>query len=64
MLRPEPTDIILILIAAALLIYGPKRIPERARLLGSSIHEFREGLKGKEERDTAKKPDDKNAEVK
>lgn len=56
MLRPEPTDIILILIAAAVIFFGPKRIPEIARSLGSSIREFRQGLAGKEDGTTEETP--------
>lgn len=49
MLRPEPTDIILILLAA-LVLFGPKRIPEIARAMGSSIREFRDAVKGEEKK--------------
>lgn len=60
MLRPEPTDIILILLVA-LFIFGPKRIPEIARALGGSIREFRDGLTGKVER-TDEKPASNDSE--
>jgi sec-independent protein translocase protein TatA len=56
MLRPEPTDIILIIVVA-LLLFGPKRIPEVARAFGSSIREFRDGMAGK-----ADTPGDKPAQ--
>lgn len=58
MLRPEPTDIILILIVA-LLLFAPTRIPEVARAVGSAIHEFRIGASGKEEK-AEDKPSEKD----
>ncbi|MBI3914528.1 MAG: twin-arginine translocase TatA/TatE family subunit [Chloroflexi bacterium] len=46
--RLEPLDLVLILIAA-LLLFGPKRIPETARAIGKSIREFREAIAIKDE---------------
>lgn len=48
MLRPEPTDIYLIIVVA-LILFGPKRIPEIARALGGSLRALKEGLEGKDE---------------
>ena len=38
----------LIVLAIALVVFGPKRVPEIGRSLGSAIHDFREALKGDE----------------
>jgi sec-independent protein translocase protein TatA len=40
---------LLIILAVALLVVGPKRIPEIARSLGRSMHSLREGLSGSED---------------
>lgn len=54
----EPTDIILIALAA-LLLFGPSRLPEVGRGLGKAISEFRNGLKGMSEgfREEVQSPD-------
>ncbi len=35
----------LVIIAVALIVFGPKRIPEIARVLGKGIREFKEAFK-------------------
>jgi sec-independent protein translocase protein TatA len=40
------TEIILVLLAA-LLIFGPKRLPELGRSLGRGMREFKQGVSGK-----------------
>jgi len=40
---------ILIIAAAALLVFGPKRLPELAKSLGKGIRDFKKALEGKEE---------------
>jgi sec-independent protein translocase protein TatA len=40
-----PGELILLL-AIALLIFGPSRLPELARSLGKGIREFREAIRG------------------
>jgi TatA/E family protein of Tat protein translocase len=50
---------LLIILAVALLVVGPKRIPEIARSLGRSMHALREGLSGSgddEPAETGSKP--------
>lgn len=49
MFRPEPLDLVLILLIA-LLLFGANRIPETARAMGKGIREFRDALAGKEDK--------------
>jgi len=48
----SPAHLILLLAIAALL-FGPKRLPEQGRSLGQGIHAFRQSLSGEDE----KRPD-------
>lgn len=41
----QPTHLLLILVVA-LLVLGPKRLPEVGRTLGRSIHDFRGAING------------------
>ncbi len=41
----QPTHLVLILVVA-LLILGPKRLPEAGRSLGTAIKDFRSGISG------------------
>jgi sec-independent protein translocase protein TatA len=50
--RPEPLDIVIILLAA-ILLFGPSRLPEIGRGLGKAITEFRRGITGKADDDRA-----------
>jgi sec-independent protein translocase protein TatA len=50
----NPTHL-LILLAAALIVLGPKRLPEAGRGLGSAIRGFKESLS------TAERPDEEPA---
>ena len=55
-----PTELILIFVIA-LLVFGPKKLPELGKGLGQSIRGFREALRGEDPAPTA--PDAKNAEI-
>ncbi len=43
----SPIQIIIVL-AVALLIFGPKRLPEMGRGLGRGIGDFRDGISGRD----------------
>ena len=40
---------ILILLLVALLVFGPKRLPEMGRSLGRGMREFKESISGKDD---------------
>jgi sec-independent protein translocase protein TatA len=42
---------ILIVLAIALIVFGPKRLPEMGRSLGRGIREFKDSLTGRDEED-------------
>ncbi|MGA2011087.1 MAG: twin-arginine translocase TatA/TatE family subunit [Solirubrobacteraceae bacterium] len=44
----QPTHLLLILVVA-LLVLGPKRLPEVGRAVGRSIHDFRGAINGEPE---------------
>lgn len=44
---PGPSEILMIL-GVALLLFGPKKLPELGKALGESIHNFRKGMKPEE----------------
>jgi sec-independent protein translocase protein TatA len=50
---------ILLVLAAALLIFGPKRLPEMGRSLGHGLREFKDSVTGKGRADD----DDRVAEL-
>jgi sec-independent protein translocase protein TatA len=41
----QPTHLLLILVVA-LLVLGPKRLPEAARSIGRGVHDFRRAVSG------------------
>lgn len=53
----QPTHLLFVLIVA-LLVLGPKRLPEMARTLGSGLRDFRAAINGeRDDGDTPAKPD-------
>ena len=51
---------ILILLLVALLLFGPKRLPEMGRSLGKGLREFKDSVSGKDDDD---RPDEVPAEL-
>lgn len=51
----QPTHLLLILVVA-LLVLGPKRLPEVARHLGSGIRDFRDAISGEQSERTTSDP--------
>jgi sec-independent protein translocase protein TatA len=49
-----PGELIVILVIA-LLVLGPKRLPEAGRSVGKGIREFKEAITGKDDDDTIAK---------
>jgi sec-independent protein translocase protein TatA len=60
------TEIIILLIVA-LLVFGPKRLPEMGRSLGRGMREFKDSISGKDADDDARRelapPNDENEPV-
>ena len=54
----QPTHLLIIL-AIALLVFGPKKLPELGKGLGDAIRGFRESMNAKDE--SAGKPEDKKS---
>lgn len=50
---------LLVIGAAALLFFGPKRLPELAKSLGKGIRDFKKALDGSEEEKQIPTPDNK-----
>lgn len=42
---------VLLVLALALLIFGPNRLPEMGRSLGKGLREFKDSVSGKDDRD-------------
>jgi len=51
---------LLVILGIALLVFGPKKLPELGKGLGESIRGFKEALKGGEERPETPAHTDKN----
>ena len=60
---PGPMSLIIIAVIA-LLIFGPKKLPEIGKAFGSSLREFKSATKGLVEEDDVKKDAEKKEEVK
>jgi sec-independent protein translocase protein TatA len=50
MWTPGPLEIVLILVVV-LVIFGPKRLPDLGKSLGSGMREFKDSLSGKDDDD-------------
>lgn len=63
-MAPGVTSLILIAIIA-LLIFGPKKLPEIGKAFGSSLREFKSATKGlvSDDDETVKKVEDKKNDV-
>ncbi|GEN84630.1 hypothetical protein SLU01_29420 [Sporosarcina luteola] len=63
-MAPGVTSLIIIAIIA-LLIFGPKKLPEIGKAFGSSLREFKSATKGlaSDDEDTVKKVEDKKNDV-
>jgi sec-independent protein translocase protein TatA len=48
---PQGTELIVILVVV-LIIFGPTKLPQLGRSIGSAITEFKDGLKKKEDGDS------------
>ena len=59
---PGPMSLVIIAIIA-LLVFGPKKLPEIGKAFGSSLREFKSATKGLVEDDDVKKVEDKKVEV-
>lgn len=59
---PGPMSLVIIAIIA-LLVFGPKKLPEIGKAFGSSLREFKNATKGLVEDDDVKKVEDKKVEV-
>jgi sec-independent protein translocase protein TatA len=47
MLSPSPLELVVILVIV-LVIFGPKRLPDLGRSLGSGMREFKDSITGKD----------------
>jgi sec-independent protein translocase protein TatA len=50
-----PMELIIVL-AIALIVLGPKRLPEAGRSIGKGIREFKDGISGDRDRDEDERP--------
>ena len=50
-----PLELVVVLIIA-LVIFGPKRLPELGRSMGKGIREFKSSVSGKDDEDEESKP--------
>jgi len=64
-MSPGPLSLIIIGVVA-LLVFGPKKLPELGKAFGSSLREFKNATKGLADDDETdkKKKDDQNDELK
>lgn len=57
-----PLEILVVLIIA-LVVFGPKRLPELGRSLGKGIREFRGSITGDDDDDDGEKKDEPPAQI-
>jgi sec-independent protein translocase protein TatA len=50
-----PMELIIIL-AIALIVLGPKKLPEAGRSIGKGLREFKDGLSGERDREEDERP--------
>jgi sec-independent protein translocase protein TatA len=50
-----PMELIIVL-AIALIVLGPKKLPEAGRSIGKGLREFKDGLSGERDRDEDERP--------
>jgi sec-independent protein translocase protein TatA len=50
-----PMELIIVLVIA-LIVFGPKRLPDLGRSLGGGMREFKRSIAGGDERDELQKP--------
>ena len=50
-----PMELIIVL-AIALIVLGPKKLPEAGRSIGKGIREFKDGISGDRDRDEDERP--------
>jgi sec-independent protein translocase protein TatA len=60
---PSPIELLVIL-GIALIVLGPKRLPEAARSVGRGMREFKETLQGSTNYDDDDDPDEDRSEAK
>jgi sec-independent protein translocase protein TatA len=60
-MRIGPTELLLIL-AIALLLFGPSKLPDLGKSLGKAIREFKDAAKGEESKSAETKPATKTDE--
>jgi TatA/E family protein of Tat protein translocase len=54
---------LLFIAAVALVVLGPKRLPELARALGKGMREFRQALSGEGEAEDGRRPEEHGDKV-
>ena len=57
MWTPGPLEIVVVLVIV-LIVFGPKRLPDLGRSLGSGMREFKDSFTGKEEQSLREAPAD------
>ena len=58
------TNELLIILAVALLIFGPKNLPKLGKMFGKTMHNFKKGMEEPEDSDDSEEKAEKKAEKK